>query len=228
MKKLLFAAMALIALTRPAGILAESFPSPAQATERILAFQEDYPDGSLWNGRDASGGMSGIDFLFMISDAVFGSQSARAEKPLSFESLQPGDIVRFTKNGHSVLIVDKLEDHVTVVEVSVNRQGESRVYWGRTLSKNAVEAGSGIITRYPGEDAFSGYTPGDVNADGRVDGRDLLRLARYTAGLDVEINLQAADVTGDGRADGRDVLRLARYAAGQDVELLFFPSPEDK
>ncbi len=225
MKKLLFAAMVLIALARPAGILAEPFPSPAQATERILALQEYYPDGSLWNGLDASGGMSGIDFLFVISDAVFGSQAARAEKPLAFESLLPGDILRFAKNAHSVMIVDKLEDHVTVVEVSVNRRGESRVYWGRTLSKNAVEAGSGIITRYPGEDAVLGYTPGDVNGDGRVDGRDVLRLACYAAGLDVKIILQAADVTGDGCADGRDVLRLARYAAGQDVELQFFPSP---
>lgn len=63
--------------------------------------------------------------------------------------------------------------------------------------------------------------PGNVNGDknGIVDGRDVLRLARYLAGHDVEINLKAADVNGDGAVDGRDLLRLSRYIAGQNVEL---------
>ena len=55
---------------------------------------------------------------------------------------------------------------------------------------------------------------GDVNGDGTVDGRDLLRLARYLAGAGVEIDRSAADVNGDGAVDGRDVLRLAKKLAG--------------
>ncbi len=58
-----------------------------------------------------------------------------------------------------------------------------------------------------------GNVTGD--ADGIVDGRDLLRLARYIAGNDVEINQTAADMNGDGTVDGRDLLRLAKHLAGQ-------------
>ena len=54
---------------------------------------------------------------------------------------------------------------------------------------------------------------GDSNGDGVVDGRDLLRLARYIAGSGVDINVSAADLNGDGIVDGRDVLRLAKKLA---------------
>ena len=56
-------------------------------------------------------------------------------------------------------------------------------------------------------------TPGDVNGDDTVDGRDLLRLARFVAGNDVTIDTAAADMNGDGNVDGRDVLRLAKQLA---------------
>lgn len=55
---------------------------------------------------------------------------------------------------------------------------------------------------------------GDVNGDGTVDGRDVLRLARYFAGYPVQIDSAAADLTGDGSLDGRDLLRLAKRLAG--------------
>ena len=54
---------------------------------------------------------------------------------------------------------------------------------------------------------------GDCNGDGIVDGRDLLRLAKFMAGQDVKIDEKAADLTGDGEVDGRDVLRLAKQLA---------------
>ena len=55
---------------------------------------------------------------------------------------------------------------------------------------------------------------GDVNGDGTVDGRDVLRLARFIAGEDVTIDEKAADTNGDGTVDGRDVLRLAKQLSG--------------
>ncbi len=55
---------------------------------------------------------------------------------------------------------------------------------------------------------------GDVNGDCIVDGRNLLRLARFLAGQDVIIDEKAADMNGDGKVDGRDVLRLAEQLAG--------------
>ena len=63
------------------------------------------------------------------------------------------------------------------------------------------------------------FTYGDVNGDGRVDGRDGIRLAQYVAEWDVQIDRDAADVTGDGRIDGRDCIRFAQYMAEWDVVL---------
>lgn len=56
--------------------------------------------------------------------------------------------------------------------------------------------------------------PGDINADGVVDGRDVLRLARHLAGHAVQIDPAAADLNGDSSIDGRDLLRLAKRLAG--------------
>ena len=58
------------------------------------------------------------------------------------------------------------------------------------------------------------FLPGDVNGDGIVNGRDVLRLARYLAGNHVSIDLYASDLNGDIRIDGRDLLRLCKFLAG--------------
>ena len=61
--------------------------------------------------------------------------------------------------------------------------------------------------------------PGDVTGDGVVNKMDALRLKKYLAGLDVEIDLAAADVNCDGVVNKMDALRLKKYLAGQDVKL---------
>lgn len=60
---------------------------------------------------------------------------------------------------------------------------------------------------------------GDVSGDGVIDGRDLLRLAKYIGGHEVDINEKNASVNGDDVIDGRDLLRLAKFLGGFDVEL---------
>ncbi|MBE5791065.1 MAG: hypothetical protein E7322_02775 [Clostridiales bacterium] len=61
--------------------------------------------------------------------------------------------------------------------------------------------------------------PGDMSGDGEVDGRDLIRLAKYLGGYSVDIDPKTASVNGDDVVDGRDLLRLAKYLGGFDVEL---------
>ena len=56
---------------------------------------------------------------------------------------------------------------------------------------------------------------GDVNGDGKVDVLDLMRLANFFAGKDVEIAEGNADVNGDGKVDVLDLMRLANYFAGK-------------
>lgn len=51
---------------------------------------------------------------------------------------------------------------------------------------------------------------GDVNGDGTVDGRDVIRLLRYQTGEGVTIVRENSDVNGDGVIDGRDALRLLK------------------
>ena len=68
--------------------------------------------------------------------------------------------------------------------------------------------------------------PGDVDANGVVDGRDVIRLMKYLAKeIDPEtgeiyiIHDNNSDVDGNGVIDERDLLRLAKYLAGEDVTL---------
>ena len=60
---------------------------------------------------------------------------------------------------------------------------------------------------------------GDVNTDGKVDRKDLSRLAQYFARWGAEIDEAASDVNGDGKVDRKDLSRLAQYFARWDVEL---------
>ena len=61
--------------------------------------------------------------------------------------------------------------------------------------------------------------PGDATGDGVVDGRDLIRLAKFLGGHDVDVDPAGASVNGDDIVDGRDLIRLAKYLGGHDVEL---------
>lgn len=61
--------------------------------------------------------------------------------------------------------------------------------------------------------------PGDVNGDGSVNRLDTLRLGKYLAGWDVEIDDMASDVTADGKVNRLDLLRLGKFFAGWDVTL---------
>jgi hypothetical protein len=63
------------------------------------------------------------------------------------------------------------------------------------------------------------HIPGDVNDDGKVNGKDSILLAQYLARWDVSINLNAADVNGDGKVNGKDSILLAQYLAKWDVVL---------
>jgi|GEM_PF-2534333 len=63
--------------------------------------------------------------------------------------------------------------------------------------------------------------PGDVNGDGDITMKDVLKIRRFIAGLDdLSPEEQAiADVNGDGDVTMKDVLKIRRYIAGLDTEL---------
>ena len=72
---------------------------------------------------------------------------------------------------------------------------------------------------FTAETKVNNVIPGDVTGDGVVTRSDLLRLAKYFSGFEVEIDSAAADVTGDGEVTRSDLLRLAKYFSGFDVKL---------
>lgn len=63
------------------------------------------------------------------------------------------------------------------------------------------------------------YIPGDVNADGRVNNKDLGLLQQYLSGWDVRVDEKAGDVNADGRVNNKDLGLFQQYLSGWDVEL---------
>ena len=55
---------------------------------------------------------------------------------------------------------------------------------------------------------------GDINADGKLNNRDLGLLQQYLSGFDVTINAAASDLTADGRINNRDLGQLQRLLSG--------------
>jgi len=66
------------------------------------------------------------------------------------------------------------------------------------------------------------YIPGDVDDDGKIDGRDIVLVRRYIAGgYDVDLDgCEAADVNADLSISVKDVIPMRRYiVGGYDVSL---------
>ncbi|MBO4433220.1 MAG: hypothetical protein J5852_06810 [Clostridia bacterium] len=60
---------------------------------------------------------------------------------------------------------------------------------------------------------------GDVNGDGSVDNKDLIRLFRYLSGCDVTVNVAALDINNDDTVNNKDLTRLMQYFCGWDVKI---------
>ncbi len=119
----------------------------------MMAMKTDFPEGMpwtdadfyAWNGGIFSGGYGCAGFAFLLSDAAFGTLPARM-KPVKYDTLRPGDILRVNNDQHSVIILQVFSDHVVVAEGNFN----SSIHWGRTLNRSEVEAANYVLTRWEG------------------------------------------------------------------------------
>jgi hypothetical protein len=79
--------------------------------------------------------------------------------------------------------------------------------------------------------AKDGGVPGDVNFDGKVDRKDLTRLAQYFARWNVEINTTTSDANGDGKISAIDARLVLKIAASGETptaeELLVMDTNND-
>ena len=74
-------------------------------------------------------------------------------------------------------------------------------------------------------DPPAAHLAGDINGDGKVNNKDLTRLAQYLTGRSLDYVEGSLDVNGDGRINNKDLTRLAQKLAGRNVQLFFGTKP---
>ncbi|MBO4433018.1 MAG: dockerin type I repeat-containing protein [Clostridia bacterium] len=69
----------------------------------------------------------------------------------------------------------------------------------------------------------TGQIAGDINSDGSVDNKDLIRLFKYLSDCQVDVNEDTLDVNGDNYINNKDLTRLFRYISGFEVTIYYNP-----
>lgn len=184
-------------------------------SDKLISMKEEYPEGMKWTNDDKykwNGGLYSYGggcaaFAFIMSDSVFGDLKAR--KHTDFSHIKVGDIVRLDDNAHSVIVLQKEDNIITVAEGNYN----SSIHWGRKINLSDNSNGfTYVITRYP--------KSGDINGDNDIDAEDAsLILAEYSnlstfSESDFDDRKKwASDIDGNGKTDASDAsLALAFYA----------------
>lgn len=184
-------------------------------SDKLMSMKEKYPEGMrwtndnvyAWNGGIYSRGGGCVAFAFTLSDSVFGNLNAR--KHTDFSQVKVGDIVRLHNDAHSVIVLQKQDEIITVAEGNYN----SSVHWGRKIDLSDSSNGfTYVLTRYP--------KSGDINGNNDINAEDAsLVLAEYSAistfsSSDFNDREKwAADVDGNGKIDATDAsFILAFYA----------------
>ena len=155
-----------LSLTEKLELLRELFPDGAywntigyditdMSQEEACMIVTDEPCSHTWNGyiychvyegktRYEFGYDTNIQclaFASMISDFLFGKDK-EIETFYDFDQLSVGDQIRFLSYEHSVVVIEKGEDYVKVVEC--NRDYENcEIEWDRELSEDEVLYGWG-------------------------------------------------------------------------------------
>ncbi|MDO4537461.1 MAG: hypothetical protein Q4B54_04810 [Coriobacteriales bacterium] len=128
----------------------------AEVTNRLLALKASYPDGTPWTNansytssrsyaQSASSASNAVPyvmtgsgcagFALLAQDAVYGSGRTYVKDPsFDWDAIRPGDHLRINNGGHSVVVLTKSADSITVVEGNLN-QG---IYWGRAFTRDEV------------------------------------------------------------------------------------------
>lgn len=91
-----------------------------------------------------------LGFASMISDDIFG-----ADAPVylfyDYDQLQVGDQIRYDEYEHSMIVISKTDEYVTVAEVNADYQ-DCLIEWGRKITRQELAElswDSEYISRYP-------------------------------------------------------------------------------
>ena len=74
------------------------------------------------------------------------------------------------------------------------------------------------VIEYVAVNAENSYSYGDINGDGDINTKDIVRLMKYIAEDGEGIEAYSTDLNGDDRTDARDLVRLMKYIADKAVD----------
>ena len=83
-------------------------------------------------------------FAGLLSDRVFGVD-APVKKFYSYDELRPGDQARINGDMHSVFILEKTDEYVTVAECNAGGMNTCQISWGRQIPRSQM--GGFYLTR---------------------------------------------------------------------------------
>ena len=125
--------------------------SQKQAKKKLLSLKSKYPEGMSWTNEnnyyywEAANlyGYGCVALVGELSDKVFGKY-APVKTHKNFDKIKVGDHVRIG-NCHSVIVLKKSDNSVTVVERNYN----ASVHWNRVITKRELkQSGFHVDTRY--------------------------------------------------------------------------------
>ena len=150
--------------------------------------------------------------------------------PVSVESIRPyafndcNNLISLTISENVVYMADGMFNNcesltsVTILNPDIDFVG-SNVFAGCSYDLTIYGYADSTAQAYAEDygynfEVLSVVVPGDIDSDGVLDESDAELLAKYFAGYNVSINLEAADINGDGEVTRKDAMFLARYLAG--------------
>ena len=134
----------------------QATPTPPQPTvteesayQILNSLRSTYPEGMRLTNADTyyspifGGGAGCYGFAARLSDIVFGTKKSRSSHS-TFSNIKVGDNIRIG-GYHSVIVLTKTDDAITVVEGNYN----SSVHWDRKISSTSLASeGFTVHTRY--------------------------------------------------------------------------------
>lgn len=101
-----------------------------------------------------------LAFASFISDFLFG-KDAEIEKVYTFDEIEVGDHIRITSLEHSVIVLEKTDDYITVVEVNKGYVN-CAISWDRVITKSELNSMNYVVYSRIVDEDIDEYVDVDV------------------------------------------------------------------
>lgn len=114
-----------------------------QAATSISTLKQEYPSGSKWNLSYKNKAWQCHGFACLLADKLTGTDPYNWSRVKNFNSLKPGDIIRFSRP-HSILVTGVSGNTVTYVDC--NWIAPNTVKWDQRIQKSSLTAKFGGLS----------------------------------------------------------------------------------